>query len=195
MLDDLDSTLKKLLKQEMPQELVGEEASTKVSITFEPPDSGAITGPAIDLFLYDIRENLELRSNEWRLTRTENGKASREPPPVRVDCSYMVTAWPADSTDYEAEHRLLSAVMKVLLKYPKLPEEVLQGSLQDQEPPWRAFTARQSKLQSLGEYWQAMGGKPKAMLNYTITVSMPVHDAPAEIPLVMEVGGQSDGDG
>ncbi len=192
MLDALNLTLEALLKQELPNVLVLDEDSRPLSITFGPPNSVS-EFPAINLFLYDIRENLELRSSEWRLTRNENGTASREPPPVRIDCSYMVTAWAgansgpiSDLTQYQTEHQFLGAVMKVLLRHPKLPKSVLQGELKDQEPPCRAFTARQSRLQSGGEYWQAMEGKPKTMFNYTITVSMPVHDAESEVPLVMQ---------
>jgi hypothetical protein len=83
--------------------------------------------------------------------------------------------------------------MVVLLRYPKLPSEVLQGSLANQEPPWRAFAVRQAKLQSMGEYWQAMGGKPKATLNYTITVSVPVQEAVTDAPLVMQIPGGARG--
>jgi hypothetical protein len=30
-------------------------------------------------------------------------------------------------------------------------------------------------LQSLGEFWQSLGGKPKAALHYTVTVGVDVH--------------------
>jgi hypothetical protein len=64
--------------------------------------------------------------------------------------------------------------MKVLLHHRLLPAAVLQGELEGQEPAVRAKPLQASQLQSLGEFWQAMGSKPKAMLNYTVTISVPV---------------------
>jgi hypothetical protein len=36
--------------------------------------------------------------------------------------------------------------------------------------------AGDGRLQSLGEFWQAMGGKPKASLQYTVTVGLEIFD-------------------
>ena len=62
MIDDLDRTLKNLLEDPdcgLP------ELDPSPAITFGAPDSKfAPTPPAINLFLYDVRENRELRSNE-----------------------------------------------------------------------------------------------------------------------------------
>jgi hypothetical protein len=156
------------------------------TISFSAPDRDLIkVKPAINFFLYDVRENMELRSNEWSLERQSNGTATRKRPAVRVECSYLITAWPSDASDWKTEHRLLGAVMKILLRYPRIPEDVLQGSLQGQEPPLRTTTLRPTQLNSLGEFWQAMGGKPKAALNYTVTIAVPIQDVGESVPLVV----------
>ncbi len=186
MLNDLDKTLETLLKSELPPDLV-----EQVQISFATPDAqfppSGVTLPAIDLFLYDVRENWELRSSEWQIER-RNGQVSRQPPPARVDCSYLITAWSGDADKpAEQEHYFLGEVMQVLLRYRKLPGEVLQGSLKGQAPPVRARPLQASQLQSLGEFWQAMGGQPKAMLNYSLTISVPTGE-PVELgPPVTEV--------
>lgn len=190
MLYDLDQTLELLLRQELPSNLVGSDIPTAVVISFATPDtefSQSLSAPAVNLFLYDIQENLELRSNDWRLTRQSDGTALREPPPKRVNCSYLITAWPRDAKDLREEHRLLGEVMKVLLRFSKLPAAVLQGSLKHQEPPYQASVLGQPKLQSLGEFWQAIGGRPKATLNYTVTISVPTHTEPETLPLAMQM--------
>ncbi|MCP4514517.1 MAG: DUF4255 domain-containing protein [Delftia sp.] len=179
MLNDLDKTLETLLKSELPPELV-----EQVQISFATPDAqfppAGVTLPAIDLFLYDVRENWELRSSEWQVER-RNGQVVRQPPPARVDCSYLITAWSGDADNpAEQEHYFLGEVMQVLLRYRKLPGEVLQGSLQGQEPPVRARPLQASQLQRLGESGQAMGGQPKAMLNYSLTISVPT-GSPVEL--------------
>jgi hypothetical protein len=186
MIDDLDRTLEELLRHELPAVLV-----EHVAISFAAPDSefppAAVPLPAINLFLYDVRENRELRNPEWLLERHENGTATRLRAPVRVACSYLVTAWPSDAAPNPSqdEHRLLGEVMKVLLRHPVIPEVLLQGSLQGQEPPLPAITIQPSELQSWGDFWQAIGSKPKAALNYKVTIGVPV-DLPAEteVPVI-----------
>jgi hypothetical protein len=168
MIDDLDKSLKRLLEQE-----IEDLDETRQNVYFDPPDNTfAPVEPAVDLFLYDVRENRDLRSNEWLVDRNSS-TVTRRPPPVRVDCSYLITAWAGDAY---SEHRLLGKVMRALLRHPTLPTEVLQGSLEGQEPPLPAAVLQPGRLQSLGEFWQALGGKPKAALNYTVTVGVVVHE-------------------
>lgn len=186
MLNDLDKSLKTLLEQELPPELVAQ-----VTISFEAPDTQeARHTNTINFFLYDVRENWELRSNEWQIGRN-NGSVTQQPPPARVDCSYLITAWSKISDGQQGkasqEHLFLGAVMKVLLRHRVLPANVLQGELEGQEPPVRAKPLQASQLQSLGEFWQAMGSKPKAMLNYTVTISVPVGEPVALGPPVTDV--------
>ena len=89
MLDALDKTLELLLSQEFPSDVPSDE--TKVFISFDTPYQGAIKEkPAINCFLYDVQENLELRRGTWSVER-QNGKAIKKRPPARVDCSYLIT--------------------------------------------------------------------------------------------------------
>lgn len=174
MIEDLDRSLEKLLMRELP--LKG------VEISFATPDdqfpSSSVKLPAIDLFLYDIRENTELRSNAW-LEERRGTTFTRILPPARIDCSYLVTAWASEDSPTQAqdEHQLLGEVIKVMLRFKTLPEEILQGSLKEQTPPLPTVALQPGRLQSLGEFWQALGGKPKAAFDYTVTMSMQVHAA------------------
>lgn len=195
MIADLDRTLTALLQQELPTDLLAQ-----VAITFATPDDAfppqAVTLPALDLFLYDIRENRALRSNEWVLERGDDGLLRKERAPVRVDCSYLVTAWPSSSSTSPAldEHQLLGTVIAALLRHPTLPAAVLQGALAGAtvEPPTTAL--QQSQLQGVAEFWQALGGRPRAAFNYTVTIELQPFE-PEEIGppvtdkrLVFEVG-------
>lgn len=186
MLHDLDNTLETLLKSELPPALV-----EQVTITFATPDEQfpppSVMLPAIDFFLYDVRENWDLRSSEWQVERS-NGVVTKQPPPVRVDCSYLITAWASMSAPDPAqdEHRILGEVLKVLVRHRKLPAVVLQGGLQGQEPPLRTRVLQTTLLQSMGEFWQAMGGKPRAAVHYSVTMSVPLGEPVAGGPPVME---------
>jgi hypothetical protein len=75
MLQDLDATLAALLGSEL--------SLPNVSVSFAPPDHefppSRVTLPAMAFFLYDVRENFELRSAQGRLT----GQARASPVPRR----------------------------------------------------------------------------------------------------------------
>lgn len=181
MIDDLDRSLENLLKRELPTELV-----SQITISFATPDGQfpppSVALPAIDLFLYDVRENRELRDGEWRIEHQSSGTV-RKAPPVRIDCSYLITAWPSSgsTTPAQDEHRLLGEVMKALLRYAALPAGVLAGSLQGQQPPLPTSSLQPGRLQSMSELWQALGGKPRATLNYIVTIGV-------ELGLTAEAG-------
>ena len=173
MIDDLDRTLEALLTRELPPGLM-----EQVTVTFAAPNDqfppASVALPAVDLFLYDVRENRELRRVEPRVER-HGGVVVQTPPPVRIDCSYLVTAWVADGASSALdEHRLLGEVMRVLLRHSTLPDAVLQGALAEQEIPPPTSSLQQGHLQNLAEFWQALGGKPRAALNYTVTLALQV---------------------
>lgn len=173
MIDDLDKTLESMLKANLPQDLVNQ-----VAISFATPDDqfppSSVNLPAIDLFLYDVRENRELRNNEWQIEKRDNGVNVKKPAPFRIECSYLITAWASESTPNPArdEHRILGEIMKVLLKYSTIPSEASQGSLKNNDLPIPTTVLQPGHLQSIGEFWQSLGGKPKAALHFTVTIGV-----------------------
>src|SRR5262245_49823933 len=123
MLADLDESLRALLRREL-----GRHGFDGVEVAFEAPDkewAASLSGPAVNLFLYDLREAKEVRPIEWE-AEAGNGQQRERRPPLRVDASYAVTSW---TRAVEDEHRLLSQVMAILYAYPELPAESLAGTL------------------------------------------------------------------
>lgn len=184
MFQDLDDTLAALVEAEMP--LSG------ITVSFATPDDqfppSGVTLPAVAFFLYDVRENHELRTNQWDTTRPASGTATRKRAPARVQCSYLVTAWPNESAPNPSqdEHRLLGAVMKVLLRHREIPAHYLRGELAELPAPLPARITAESHLQGIGEFWQAMGGRPKAILHYSVTLSVDVFESTEVGPVVTE---------
>jgi hypothetical protein len=62
----------------------------------------------------------------------------------------------------------------VLFVHREFPAELLQGSMKNLRLPIRASLPPSSNLQSQGEFWQALGGKPRAALNYTVTLAVDI---------------------
>lgn len=184
MLQDLDATLAALLDAELSMQ--------NVAVSFAAPDDqfppSGVNLPAIAFFLYDVREDHDLRSTQWDLDQGPDGVVTRKRPPVRVTCSYLITAWPSDSAPHpvQDEHRLLGEVLKVLLRHRSIPASYLSGELAGQEPSLPARIITEAQLHSLGEFWQAMGGKPKATLNYAVTISVDVFEPEQAGPVVTD---------
>lgn len=102
MISDVDETIKQLLVKE------GGLNPAEVDIVFNMPDrewSGTISKPTVNIYLYDIHENRDLRANDWAIVHN-NGRATKSKQLVRIDRSYtyIVTIWTNDTTD---QHRLL----------------------------------------------------------------------------------------
>jgi len=182
MIRDLSETLSKMLDDE---NLKGRFADLfDAHIAFDRPDEGFKPAhTTVNLFLYDVREDVELRSNEPIIARNK-AEAAIHRPPLRIACSYLVTAWPVGGTDAPwQEHRLLSQVLMVLSQYPKIPDRFLQGQLKEQRPesieearklypPSPMITAQADGLKNPHEFWTAIGNKLRPSISVTVTISM-----------------------
>jgi hypothetical protein len=127
MIRDLSETLRALLDDPALAGTFPDLAAAQV-VFDRPVESFNPSQTTIDLFLYDLRENMELRTSETQYVRT-NGHVTVRPAPLRLACSYLVTAWPVGGSDLPLrEHRLLSQVLQVLSQHPRIPASFLVGS-------------------------------------------------------------------
>jgi Pvc16 N-terminal domain/Carboxypeptidase regulatory-like domain len=183
MIRDLSLTLQAILDDPALAASFPELAAAQIAFdrpveTFNPSQT------TIDLFLYEIREDMELRSSEPTINRN-NGTATIKPPPLRVLCSYLVTAWPAVGTDLALqEHRLLSQALQVLAGMPKIPAAFLKGKLVGQQPTLPMITARMDGMKNPWEFWAAIGNKMRASIMVTVTIAMDVF-APVTTSIVL----------
>jgi hypothetical protein len=185
MLHHLDTTLTALLLRELAPTYKIDAGN----ISFAAPDDqfrkSGYKSPTLNLFLYDMHENLELRSNEWD-QRIEGGQALRQRPPARLDCAYLITTW-FSSTGADTvrdEHALLGDIARVLMRYRTLPAELVAEPLKRAGLPLWAHVVQPT--QHMSEFWQAMGGKPRVTLSYTVTISMNLSDPEPLGPPVKE---------
>ena len=169
MLADLDETIKKLLVEDMPVK------NGEIDIKFDQPKrewSAKLTKPTINLFLYDLRENVELRQTQF--LRMNNGspgenKARKKQAPRRLDCYYMLTTWAAEAED---EHRLMTRTLLSLFRYPRLPEHLLVGTLRNPQFPLSTLVARHDKLTNPAEVWSALDNEMRPTVCYTVTLAL-----------------------
>lgn len=123
--------------------------------------------PTVNVYLYDIREEVGRRERGPVAVRNEDGRVvGRRQPPRWFRLSYLVTAW---TTRPEDEHRLLSALLILLLQHEILPPEDLTGALRELNlsiPMTVAVPPPESR--SLADLWSALGGELKPSLDVVV---------------------------
>lgn len=179
MINELDETIKEILIAE------GGLDPTEVEISFDIPNrewSGGISKPTINCYLFDIRENRELRQSGMQTDKGAPNGASRRRPPMRVDLTYLLTAW---TREVEDEHRLLWHVLRTLMRFGTLPPAHFQGALQEHELPiYTRIAMSDGVLKSPGEFWTALENHLKPSLSYVATLAL-AHDAVLAGPPVL----------
>lgn len=169
MIGDLSLTLKNMLQAQQRPELVRD-----AEVEFVPPgDSYSPSVSTINLFLYDLREDLQLRSNvpDWDPLRAEIRR-----PSYRLACSYLVTTWPGTAVTGEAailaQHRLLGEVARVLSGMAEIDQSHLQGGLVNQPCPVPLTMSHADPTNNPGQFWAAIGGKLRPTLTLTATIAL-----------------------
>ncbi|WP_457644736.1 Pvc16 family protein, partial [Persephonella sp.] len=148
-------------------------------ITFNPPNKewySKLSGNKIfvNIFLYDIQESLQLRSNEWTLEKKVDGSFTKEKPVIRLDLYYVITVWSPDTSDgtFE-EHQVMGLIFSNLFRYSKIPEKFYQGDLKKIKPAVEIpiFTATKDAFreQGIGQFWSTMELPWKPAIYLTVT--------------------------
>ena len=178
MLSDLDETLKQLLVRH------GDLNPAAVDISFDIPTrdwSTPVTKPTVNLYLYDIRENRELRETYWEQEVRDDGSVAMTRGPVRLDISYMLTCWTSQTAD---QHLLLWRVLETFFRYSPLPQDVLQGMLLQSHRPVRTQVAQPDGiLRNVSDFWGALENQLRPAVSLVVTVELDLKDI-SIVPLV-----------
>jgi hypothetical protein len=142
-----------------------------VEVAFDAPTrewAAKRTAPTVDVYLFDIREDVQRRRVEPEPVRDDEGVViGRRRPPRRYRLSYLITAWTQRPED---EHRLLSSVLHAFLPHEELPRDVLEGPLSDEpQPVYLTIGLPPPAERSIGEIWSAMGGELKPSLELVLS--------------------------
>ena len=166
MLADLDETIRHFLIDYAPLD------TAEIDISFDTPDrewSSRLSRPTVNCFLFDLRENHDLRQTGWDVTR-ENGSYVRKKEPIRIDATYQVSVWAQAAED---EHQLLWHVLATLARHPVIPEDTWEGVVREQPLAIQTKVAQPTDGQrNMAELWQAIDNRVKPTITYTLTVAL-----------------------
>lgn len=196
MIPEVDVALRSLIEREAT-------AGTEVEVLFDAPTkdwAGRRNVPTIDVYLYDIREDMRRRERGLINEYDERERVrARHLPPRHFKLSYMITAWTQRPED---EHRLLAALLSCFLRHDAIPTEFLTGPLADMGLPVPVTVALPPpEDRSFADVWSALGGELKPSLD--VVVSAPTDTGqqyhagpPVEQPPTISLGGNDPrGDG
>src|SRR5436309_11801428 len=181
MIQDVDESLRALVKRDALN-------GSKAEVAFDAPNrewASRRNTPTVDLYLYDIREDLEQREVMWEEVRDDSGFVKeRRPPPRRFKLSYLVTAWTQRPED---EHRLLSSLLACFLRHPTMPTDALAGALaQARMPILLNIALPPPQDRSISDVWSALGGELKPSLDLVVNVPFEIKVAIPAGPPVLE---------
>jgi hypothetical protein len=168
MLSDFNQTLRELIYARARID------PSDVDISFDAPTRewvGARIKPTVNLFLYDLEENTELRRNSMQTMPVRGtgleARGVQRMPPRRFDLNYMVSAI---STVTEDEHHLLWRVMSALLRNPTLPEEYVTESVKRLEVDLLGRVSQPDDGPRPVDLWNSLETSPRPSLLYVLTV-------------------------
>ena len=183
MIEEVDETLRGLIRSEVL-------SGSQVEVSFDAPTkdwAARRNAPTINLYLYDIREDMSRRDAAWAPVYAAEGYVTgHRPPPRHYKLQYMVTAWTQRPED---EHRLLSACLGTFLRHETLGPGEMTGALADQPLPAMVSVALPlGPDRSIADVWSALGGELKPSLDVvfnapfvvgrSLVAGAPVREAP-----------------
>jgi hypothetical protein len=181
MIQEVDESLRALVKREALN-------GSKADIAFEAPTkewASRRNTPTVDLYLYDIREDVERRDTSLQDVKGDKGFiVARRQRPRRFKLSYLVTAWTQRPED---EHRLLSTVLSCFLSHQRIPSDLLVGSLAELgDTVLINIALPPPQDRSISDVWSALGGELKPSLDLVINAPFPMRVSQPAGPPVLE---------
>jgi hypothetical protein len=167
MINEVDESLRSLVKAEVIN-------GADVDVLFEAPTrdwASRRNTPAVDLYLYDIREDLRRRQTGMIEVRNEKGiVVERRPVPRYFKLAYLITAWTQRPED---EHRLLSAILACFMRHDFVPESAMTQLLRDLEVPLEVMIAYPPpENRQVSDVWSSLGGDLKPSVDLVVTMAL-----------------------
>ncbi len=162
-LADLDEALRRLLVRELAR-----HGFDGVKVAFDAPTkewAAALSGPAVNLFLFDLRESRDYRTVEWR------DEMRRRPRPRRAPAAAAGGELRRDGLDAGGRGRAPPALpgRRGALRASRAPGRRAQRRAAERRPAAH-HQVGQPRDGGGADFWLAVGGQYKASVDYAVTV-------------------------
>jgi hypothetical protein len=150
----------------------------RVKVDLDPPTkdwAARRSGPVLNLFLNDIREDTDKRSADIIEVKDDHGTiVARRPAERTFKFSYALSAWTSRPED---DHALLGAALSNLMQREYLPEDLCTGTLAEMARVGRPALVRVGGVlyseRLVTELWSAIGGEFRPIIAVTVSTLIP----------------------
>ena len=172
MVDDTatDITSEIAVLNELIAKHIGEHV-TNVDIRFDAPNAQETpTTPTLHLFMYLIHEDLSIRQS---MQSSYNPQAAAyDTPYARIRCLYLATYWESSSGDSTSPDTQASS--QTILKLTETLRALLCMRRHNDFKNYQIRVIEPEALNSLGNFWQALDNKPRAIINFAVTLPVSI---------------------
>ncbi|MNJ32232.1 hypothetical protein D3C77_268930 [compost metagenome] len=148
-----------------------------VDIRFDLPEPGSPPiQPTVSVFLYDMHEDLALKTGESR----QYSGGQLQPSKVNVCCNYLIMYWDKAATEGSPDGGPLNQAIIVMNQV--LNALINNRQLKDIPGAFTRVLPPKEELNSLGNFWQSLGNRPRLVLNYAVTVPVSLTDHHERVP-------------
>jgi len=150
----------------------------RIQVDLDPPTkdwAARRSGPVLNLFLNDVREDTGRRTANYLDIRNDEGIIiSRRPSERTFMFTYALSAWTSRPED---DHDLLGAALINLLQYEHIPQEYTSGMLHEitcrHHPAILRVGGLMFSERLSTELWSAIGGEYRPTIAVTVSVEIP----------------------
>jgi hypothetical protein len=151
---EVSKALKDLLEKEM--------TLPDVSVTISTPDEEISNSKnRINLFLYQITENAQLKNQDWQPI----SPTKIIPPPLSLGLFYLITPYPKNPSDYAEAHLILGDVMRIFFDKPILTSRYLAKAKEKAK-----IILNPINIDEMTKIWSAINKPCRLSVGYEISI-------------------------
>lgn len=171
VISEVSKTFKQILEDNM--------TTTPLSITISTPDEEISDSTnRINLFLYQVLENAQLKNQDWQM----NNPTTMKPPSLSLNLFYLLTPYPQNPNDYTNAHLILGEAMQVLFDHPVLTSTYLNQAAEETK-----LILNPVSIDEMTKIWSAINKPYRLSVSYEVSVAQIDSGVAAkEIKLVKE---------
>lgn len=145
------------------------QITPNVDVTLLAPDESGGGNRRVNLFLYKVEQNTQLKNMDWQVSQNNAGQLVA--PPLSLNLHYLMTAYAQNDaqTGNTTAHEILGDAMRVFYEIPTVPELYLAPGLSNARERLR-IAQKQVDLDELSKVWTTFSEPFRLSVPYEVSV-------------------------
>jgi hypothetical protein len=152
--------------------------TSPLTVTISAPDEEISNNTnRINLFLYQVLENIHLKNQDWQMSSPNKMK----PPPLALNLFYLLTPYPQNPNDYTNAHLIMGEAMQIIFNNPILTSEYLNNAAEKAKLILNPVT-----LDDLTKLWSAINKPYRLSASYEVSLIQIDPSAPEKVTKIVK---------